>query len=430
MSVSVSKYSGTACTDVLSTRYVEVRRRTEALALPLSPEDQGLQSMPACSPTKWHRAHTTWFFETFVLVPRGIPPFDERFNYLFNSYYEAVGPRHARTRRGMLSRPSAAEIAAYRRAVDDRMLTLFHAAATDEFAKLTALVELGLAHEEQHQELLLTDALHAFGENPLRPAYRSAAPVDTSVPTATRSLSFTPFPGGLVTIGSDPSAPGAFVFDNETPRHHVWLEPFALADRLVTVGEVKAFAADGGYTTPTLWLSEGWESISTHGFSAPGHARIEGNAFVVFGLDGERVAKDDEPAAFLSFYEADAIARWMGARLPTEAEWEIAASTAPDDVANLLESTALRPLPARDGRLSQLFGDCWEWTRSSYEPYPGYEPAAGALGEYNGKFMVNQRVLRGGSCFTPTDHVRSTYRNFWHPGTRFQVTGLRLARSL
>jgi ergothioneine biosynthesis protein EgtB len=397
-------------------RFRSVRARTEALAAPLSPEDQQLQSMASCSPTKWHRAHTTWFFEELVL---GI---ESRWRFLFNSYYEAIGPRHARPRRGMLSRPSCEEIAAYRREIDERVVARL---ATD--ASIAPLVATGLAHEEQHQELILTDALHALSENPLRPAYRTASQVPRT--EGEPPLTFTPLEGGLVEIGVRPSAAGAaaFAFDNEGPRHKVWLEPFAIADRLVTVGEVRAFAEDGGYRTASLWLSEGWEQVQQHGWRAPAYTEDDGR---VFGLDGVRAPRASEPAAFVSFYEADAIARWMGARLPTEAEWEVAARTR--DVRGTFaddpRTSALAPQPSPGGALAQMFGDCWEWTRSSYEPYPGYVPPHGALGEYNGKFMANQYVLRGGSCFTPIGHVRATYRNFWPPDTRFQATGIRLAR--
>jgi ergothioneine biosynthesis protein EgtB len=389
--------------DELTRRFLAVRSRTEALAAPLSPEDQQLQSMPSCSPTKWHRAHTTWFFETFLLGPRGVPPVDARYGFLFNSYYEAIGPRHARPRRGLLSRPSCDEIAAYRATVDGRVAELLSGGVD---AATQAIVELGLAHEEQHQELILTDALHALAENPIRPAYRGAV-ID---PPAPRNAAWRRFDGGLVEIGADAQG---FAFDNERPRHKLWLEPFELADRCVTVGEVKQFRDDGGYRTPSLWLSDGWDAVQQHGWTAPAYWLDDGT---IFGLDGVRVPDDDEPAAFLSYYEADAIARWMGARLPTEAEWERAA---PPRLGTQIDDPRAAPLRP---------GDVWEWTASSYEAYPGYAPAADALGEYNGKFMVNQRVLRGGSCFTPVGHLRTTYRNFWHPDTRFQMTGLRIAR--
>ncbi len=411
-------------TTTLRDRFVRVRARTEALAAPLSPEDQQLQSQPSSSPTKWHRAHTTWFFETFVLAPRGVAPVDPAFAYLFNSYYEAVGPRHARPQRGLLSRPSCTEIAAYRRAVDARVLAVID---RGEDPALAAILALGLAHEEQHQELLLTDALHALAQHPFAPRYREAAPALASAPPA--ALTFTPFAGGLVTIGH---AGEGFAFDNEGPAHRAWLEPFALADRLVTVAEARAFAAEGGYRTASLWLAEGWDRVRAHGRTAPAYVDDRDGAWRVFGLDGPREPDPAEPAVFLDLYEADAIARWLGARLPTEAEWEHAARgawSAGNVLAESVAASALRPLPSPGGALAQLHGDAWEWTRSSYAPYPGYVAAAGALGEYNGKFMVNQVVLRGGSCFTPPDHARTTYRNFWPADTCFQVTGVRLARS-
>jgi ergothioneine biosynthesis protein EgtB len=429
--------------DALVEGYVRTRRRTEQLAAPLSAEDQGLQSMPSASPVKWHRAHTTWFFETFVLGPRGTPPVEPRWGALFNSYYESLGARHARPKRGLLSRPSVEEIAAYRAAVDGRMLDLLRGADEATVTELAPLVRLGLAHEEQHQELILTDVLHALSENPLRPAYRGGQRAMEPRPTATADvapLRFVPFDGGLYAIGAMGNEP--FAFDNEGPRHKCWVEPFAVADRLVTVREMSAFVQDGGYASPSLWLSEGWDFVRTHDVRAPLYARPEPGAWLVFGLDGEREAQPDEPAAHLSFYEADAVARWLGARLPTEAEWEIvaaAASTKPHGwqgwEGNFLDTEALRPLPASaapggiaSATPAQLYGDTWEWTRSSYEPYPGFAPPQGAIGEYNGKFMVSQLVLRGGSCLTPPGHVRASYRNFWPPDTRFQMTGARLAK--
>ena len=406
-------------------QFLQVRETTERLAARLTPEDQQLQSMPNCSPTKWHRAHTTWFFETFVLQPRGIAPFDPAYSYLFNSYYEAVGPRHARPRRGMLSRPTAEEIGAYRRAVDQRVVEVLE--GLDELAlrKLRPVLELGLNHEQQHQELILTDILHAFSENPTKPAYANAA--GFAKPTSSPVRWFD-YPGGLVEIGAP--AGNGFLFDNESPRHKVWLEPFALASRLVTVGEIKAFIREGGYRNAALWLSEGIDWVRANGIEAPGYARMEGEAYVAFGLTGEREADDHEPVAHVSFYEAEAIARFLGARLPSEAEWEVSAAAIPIE-GNFLEDEAFRAMaaPAVGDQPTQMFGDAWEWTRSGYEPYPGYVAAPGALGEYNGKFMANQYVLRGGSAFTPRSHIRATYRNFWHPDTRFQLSALRLAKS-
>lgn len=372
----------------LAIRYRAVRAATEALAAPLSPEDQQLQSMPECSPTKWHRGHTTWFFETFLLAPRGVPPVEPSWAPLFNSYYDAAGPRLARPRRGMLSRPTAAEVGAWRRAVDERMEACLDALDP-------RLVELGLAHEEQHQELILTDILHAFSENPLRPSYGAGARRPSPSPQAR----WVEHAGGLVSLG------GTEGFDNEGPRHPAWLEPFALANGLVTVADARAFIAAGGYGRSELWLAEGYDWARAEGIGGPGYVR-DG---VVFDLEGERALDDTEPVAFLSYYEADALARFLGARLPTEAEWEVG---------------------ARTGGLSQLYSDVWQWTSSAYGPYPGFVTPPGALGEYNAKFMVNQLVLRGGSRFTPIGHSRPTYRNYWHPNTRFQVAGLRLAKSL
>jgi len=410
--------------------FAETRARTESLAARLSPEDQQLQSMPEASPTKWHRAHTTWFFETFVLAPAGVDAVDARYGALFNSYYEAIGPRHARAKRGLLSRPSAAEVGEYRRLVDARTAKFIAEARADAFNRVRPVVELGIAHEEQHQELLLTDILHAFAESPLRPSFfvgDGASPRASSGPDAIR---FVAVEGGLHAIGASDADP--FAFDNEKPRHKEWVEPFELADRLVTVRELKAFLRDGGYERSSLWLSEGFDFVRTHGVTAPLYAAYEDGELRAFTLAGPRVVTDDEPVTHLSYYEADAIARFLGARLPTEAEWEVAASNEPVR-GNFVDDMTLRPrgahaAPAGARGVRQLFGDAWEWTRSSYEPYPGYVPPAGAIGEYNGKFMVNQRVLRGGSCLTPRRHVRASYRNFWPAPTRFQMAGLRLAR--
>lgn len=370
--------------------------------------------MPACSPTKWHRGHTTWFFETFVLAPHGVAPWSPGYCLLFNSYYEAVGPRHPRPRRGLLSRPTAAEVGEWRRQVDHRVDHLLATLDHHALEAVAPLVTLGLAHEEQHQELLLTDILHAFSHNPLQPAYRAA-----SAPAAPHAPGPRPewvsFDEGVVSVGAPggtrgPGGHRGFNFDNEAPRHRVHLTPYALATRLVTVGDMRAFVEAGGYDTPSLWLYEGLEFVRAHGLRAPGYVTIEDGVWHVFDLCGRRRARDDEPVAHLSFYEADALARFLGARLPTEPEWENAADATPE--------------------MDQLYDQVWQWTSSAYTAYPGYIPAAGAVGEYNGKFMVNQMVLRGGSRFTPPGHSRSTYRNFWHPDTRFQVTGLRLARDV
>ncbi len=418
--------------------FQRVRAATEALAAPLSPEDQGLQSMPSCSPTKWHRAHTTWFWETFLLGPAGVSPHDASWAPLFNSYYVAAGPRSPRPLRGMLSRPTTAQIAEYRRVTDARVLAFLADRDDDTIARAAALITLGLAHEEQHQELLLTDILNAFHDNPLRPTYRED-PEDREGREDLRKTSrtaqqgpsapaFHRHDGGVFEQGATTDA--SFRFDNEEPRHRVFVEAFELADRLVTVGEWKAFADAGGYDTASLWLSDGFDWTKANDVRAPLYGTRDGSALVAFGLSGTRELRDDEPISHLSFYEADALARFLGARLPTEAEWELAARASGRDPAqgNFL-SASLRPRAASAEPLSQLYGDVWEWTSSAYAPYPGFLPGAGAVGEYNGKFMVNQQVLRGGSCLTPRGHVRASYRNFWHPETRFQMTGLRLARS-
>jgi ergothioneine biosynthesis protein EgtB len=328
----------------------------------------------------------------------------------------------------MLSRPSCAEIATYRRVVDDRVVELLEGADDPTLARARGVVELGLAHEQQHQELLLTDALHALHENPLAPAYREPAVARARVRSSSVApMSFVEHAGGLVEIGA--VASDAFRFDNEEPRHRVFLQPFAIGDRLVTVGEWKAFADAGGYDDPSLWLSEGLEWVRANGVRGPLYARRDGGALVTFGLEGTREAADDEPITNVSYYEAHALAAFLGARLPTEAEWEVFAAGVQVD-GNFLESDALRarPPPTRE-RPAQLYGDAWEWTSSSYAPFPGFRAREGAIGEYNAKFMVSQLVLRGGSCFTPAGHVRASYRNFWHPDTRFQMTGVRLARS-
>ncbi|HEY2511059.1 MAG TPA: ergothioneine biosynthesis protein EgtB [Polyangiaceae bacterium] len=419
--------------DRLSSRFLRTRARTEALAAPLSPEDQQLQSMPDASPAKWHRAHTTWFFETFVLLPAGGEVVDRRYDYLFNSYYDAVGPRHARSKRGLLSRPTAAEVGDYRRIVDERMARLLATAGAEGLARALPVVELGIAHEEQHQELLLTDILHAFWENPLHPAYQPEREREPRAPARASSpepIRFLGCEGGLVEVGA--REPSGFAFDNERPRHKRWVEPFELGDRLVTVRELRAFLDADGYRTPSLWLSEGLDFVRARDLASPLYTAYRDGELHAFGLTGTRVAGDDEPVAHLSFYEADALARFLGARLPTEAEWEVFAEECPVR-GHFAGSGVFHPLPAppptADARgARQLFGDAWEWTQSSYEPYPGYRQAEGALGEYNGKFMVNQLVLRGGSCFTPEGHVRRTYRNFWHAPTQFQMTGVRIAR--
>ncbi|HEX8570005.1 MAG TPA: ergothioneine biosynthesis protein EgtB [Caulobacteraceae bacterium] len=402
-------------------RFRDVRDATVRLAEPLSPEDQTVQSMPDASPTKWHLAHTTWFFETFVLKPHveAYRVFDETFDHLFNSYYEALGARWPRDRRGLITRPDVQRVLAWRRHVDAAVLA--EGAALERSAG--HLIELGLAHEEQHQELILTDVLHLLAQAPSRPAYAALPPPPSRDPGSMGTVAFA---GGVVEIGRDEPAAG-FAFDNEGPRHEVLLRPYRLADRLVTNGEWVAFIDDGGYRRPELWLSDGWAAVQANGWSAPLYWEEGEGGWRVMTLAGLRPLDPQAPVAHVSLYEADAFARWSGARLPNEAEWEHAAAALPVE-GNFRESGWLTPAaPAASGRLRQLYGDVWEWTQSAYAPYPGYRPAAGALGEYNGKFMINQAVLRGGSCVTPERHVRATYRNFFQPWHRWQFSGVRLA---
>lgn len=401
------------------TRYRAVRRATENLIRALTPEDMQAQSMPEASPTKWHLAHTSWFFETFLLQP-GLPDyklFDPRFGYLFNSYYEAIGPRQPRPDRGLITRPSLDDVLAYRAHVDAGMERLLAAGP----APRPDLLDLGLAHEQQHQELILMDILNLFAASPLRPAY---APPHSTGATAPPPIGWTGFEGGLVEIGHDGRG---FAFDNETPRHKTWLEPFRLANRLVTNGEWLAFMTDGGYARPELWLSEGWARVQAEGWRAPLYWQDGEGGWTVMTLRGLRPVDTAAPVSHISYYEADAYATWAGARLPTEAEWEHASAAAWHE-GNFLTSGALtaQPAPAGEG-LRQMFGDLWEWTRSAYLPYPGFKPAEGAVGEYNGKFMAGQFVLRGGACVTPGGHVRASYRNFFHPHQRWMFSGVRLA---
>jgi ergothioneine biosynthesis protein EgtB len=408
----------------LADSYTRIRGESETLAAPLSPEDQGVQSMPDASPTKWHLAHTTWFFETVVLAPHlaDYAAFDERFKFLFNSYYESLGPRHPRPQRGVLSRPSAAEVMAYRRHVDAAMMRLLE--TPDIGDSLAHLVALGLHHEQQHQELILTDIKHAFSLNALSPAYARAAP---EIAKSAPPMTWIDFAGGLTDIGHDDPA---FAFDNETPRHAVMLRPFRLASRPVTNGEYAAFIADGGYARPEFWLSEGWATVQREGWQAPLYWRESDAGWRAFTLQGEQPLRPGEPVSHVSFFEAAAYASWAGKRLPTEFEWERAARDCPV-AGNLLGTRALHPRTAEAGNgLQQMFGDVWEWTRSSYDPYPGFRPFDGAIAEYNGKFMIGQIVLRGGSCATPDCHIRSTYRNFFPPAARWQFSGIRLAEDL
>ncbi|OSZ73432.1 ergothioneine biosynthesis protein EgtB [Hydrogenophaga sp. IBVHS1] len=411
----------------LATHYAEVRARSRALAAPLSAEDCQAQSMPDASPVKWHLAHVTWFFETFVLevFEPEFKPFNPAFRVLFNSYYQGVGEQFSRPQRGLITRPDLAEVWRWRDEVDERITRLIHSGAAEPALRLIAL---GLQHEQQHQELLLTDVKHLLSINPLRPAYHRPWPL---TPVSRVNSAWVDMEGGLVELGHEGSG---FAFDNETPRHRQWLEPYALMNRPVTHGEWLAFVQDGGYQEPRWWLAAGWDWVRSQGIRAPMYWTLptEANALpTVFTLHGEMPLDPHTPVTHISYFEADAFARWSGARLPTEAEWEAAAAPLPVQ-GNLQDGNALHPMPARQAGsgLVQMYGDVWEWTSSSYGAYPGYQPAEGAVGEYNGKFMVNQYVLRGGSCATPASHIRASYRNFFPTDARWQFSGLRLARSL
>ena len=403
-----------------------VRDATVALCQPLEDEDYVVQSMPEASPAKWHLAHTSWFFEEFVLqhAVNDYRFYDNRFRYLFNSYYNAAGPMHQRPQRGLISRPTVAEVLAYRTHVDEQLQLLLARDGLE--SAMTSVITLGLHHEQQHQELLLTDIKHLFSCNPLLPAYTHAEPVAWRT---SAELTFEKFAGGVVAIGHGGDD---FAFDNERPEHRVYLEPFRLANRPVTNGEFREFVRAGGYEQPELWLSDGWATVQREQWQRPIYwADGLEREFTLMGL---RDINPHGPVCHVSYYEADAFARWAGARLPSEAEWESAARQVPVQ-GNFVESGRLHPVPASSAAataaqspLLQMFGDVWEWTGSAYSPYPGFRPLAGTLGEYNGKFMVNQLVLRGGSCATPGDHVRPSYRNFFTPGARWQFSGLRLAR--
>lgn len=426
MKANAARGAETAPREETAARYDEVRQRSLALCAPLAVEDHGVQPIVEASPPKWHLAHTTWFFETFLLkafVP-DYGPFHADFEYLFNSYYDGIGQQFPRTERGRLSRPTLGEVLDYREHVDAAMQGLL---GRDDDA-VGDRITLGLNHEEQHQELLVTDIKANLGLNPLKPAYvPSPRGKGDDRTVQVGALAFTEYAGGIAQIGAQ--AGDAFVFDNECPRHRVWIDDFALGNRLVTNSEFAEFMADGGYDKPTLWLSDGWRWRREREICAPMYWRRVDGCWLEYRLDGERPLLPNAPVTHVSHYEADAYARWAGARLPTEAEWEFAA--APHAIGgNFADGTAApHPEPAGGGAMGQLFGDCWEWTSSAYVPYPGFEPLRGALGEYNGKFMSGQMVLRGGSCATPGGHVRATYRNFFYPPDRWQFTGIRLARN-
>jgi ergothioneine biosynthesis protein EgtB len=412
----------------LAQRYASVRAQSLRLIEGLEPEDMVIQSMPDVSPTKWHLAHTSWFFETFLLEShaKSYRHFDDTYRYLFNSYYEAVGPRHPRPARGLLSRPTVRQILQYRAHVDEAMQLLIAGADQAALAGIAPLMELGLNHEQQHQELIVTDIKHVLAGQHQMPAIRDAA---RPSPSGVAAMDFITFDGGLVEIGHDGSG---FAFDNESPRHKTYVAPFRIASRPVSCGEYAAFIADGGYGRAEFWLSDGWAAVNERGWEAPLYWRRDGERWTIRTLSGERRIDEREPVSHLSYYEADAYASWAGKRLPSEAEWELAAADVASD-GNFLDSDRLHPMadPAHHtSGLRQMFGDVWEWTRSAYLPYPGFKPAAGAIGEYNGKFMSGQMVLRGGSCATPADHIRPTYRNFFPPDARWQFSGLRLAEDI
>jgi ergothioneine biosynthesis protein EgtB len=417
----MSEDCGTATASDLPKAYLTVRAATERLAAPLSAEDQTVQSMADVSPTKWHRAHVTWFFETFVLAQHahGYRPYDDAFAYIFNSYYEALGERHPRAERGLISRPGVAEVARYREFVDEAMADLLGGDVRPEVAEL---VTLGLHHEQQHQELLLMDIKHVLSRNPLQPAYR--APENMGDDGTPPRAGWLEHDGGVVEIGHDGKG---FGFDNEFPRHPTYLSPFALADRPVTCGEWISFMDDDGYGRPEFWLSDGWSVVMTQKWQAPLYWFRDGDdgRWKEFTLAGVRPVDPDAPVCHVSYYEADAYAHWTGKRLPTEAEWETVASGAAAG-SNFLDTGTPHPRPAVT--TNALQGDVWEWTSSAYTPYPGFRAAPGAVGEYNGKFMVSQYVLRGGCCATPPGHARATYRNFFPPGARWAFSGVRLAQ--
>ena len=442
MSASVTTSRTTVAPVSLAERYATVRQTTTGLCTGLTVEDQMVQSMPDASPTKWHLAHTTWFFETFLLKPylTGYQLFHDNFTYLFNSYYKQLGSHPNRSFRGLFSRPSLDEVLAYREYIDEHMARLIDR-ATGEIARL---IVLGLNHEQQHQELIVTDIKHALWSNPLRPAWKhNSLSAETNVPP----LRWLDFPEGLYPIGFDGrvGAPSSssfddggvvdnFSFDNESPRHQVFLNSFSLASTLVTNGDYLEFMRDRGYSRPELWLSDGWDRINADRWNAPLYWEERDGRWQVFTVNGMQPVVMSEPVCHVSYYEAEAFARWRSARLPLESEWEVAASSARID-GNLLESGLLHPVSApssasfaEGGVVNQIFGSVWQWTSSPYTAYPGYAPAAGVLGEYNGKFMSGQMVLRGGSCATPESHIRATYRNFFPPHARWQFMGIRLAK--
>lgn len=404
----------------------KVRSFSHKLAKPLSKEDFVVQSMPDVSPTKWHLAHTSWFFEAFVLSKainkyRSLHP---QYNFLFNSYYVQVGERHSRPKRGLISRPTVDEVFEYREYVDKNMLRFIKNSDEKKFKKFAEIIEIGIHHEQQHQELIVTDIKHVLSENPLFPVYKKSKEIKNSKNNS--RLNWVDFEGGIYTIGNEGDK---FGYDNEFPVHKKYIEPFSLASRLVTNGEYMEFINNGGYSKPELWLSDGWNTVSSNNWEAPLYWIIKGNNWNQFTLGGLKKIEMNQPVCHLSFYEAEAFSRWAGCRLPSEFEWEIASQNQKIE-GNFVDSGNFHPTAIKsiNGKLSQMYGDVWEWTRSPYSPYPGYNPPPGALGEYNGKFMCNQMVLRGGSCATSKSHIRNSYRNFFPPDSRWQFMGLRLAK--
>jgi len=415
----------------LAEQYRRVRQTSLALAAPLSDEDCQVQSMPDASPTKWHLAHVSWFFETFVLerFEPNFKPFEPTYRVLFNSYYQGIGERHPRPQRGLITKPTLTEVKRYRASVDERIDALLLAQPDND--EMRALVVLGIQHEQQHQELLLTDIKHLLSFNPAHAGYAKRWPISAVQP---QPLRWFPFDGGLAELGHDAALDGDFCFDNETPRHRAFIAPFELASRPVSYGEYLAFIDDRGYQRPELWLAMGWDWVCSGEREAPLYWRRADGRWLNHTLQGVVEIDPHTPVCHLSFFEADAYARWAGARLPSEAEWEFAARHATRVQTahpNFADRGAFHPLPQAGSAIDepvQMFGDIWEWTQSSYGPYPGYRPLSGAVGEYNGKFMCNQYVLRGGSCATPAGHMRASYRNFFPPDAQWQFSGLRLAR--